>query len=490
MNLPSKLLSSRSRQRQTGGATLAVIGFITVISMIFGAVLARSMSTYRQVSHIASWQEALLGAEAGSDMAMAELRKTLFDPATAFTGWSTTNADGTALSNSGKRLLNGQLLHGGEGNTHLGMAVTIDEPPELRDGSDRQWYRIRATGTTFLPGAKWITADKRDHSLRRFSFVTDRKTRQAVTRPQSSRLVELIVKPTSFENAITSDNPIKLNNYKIVVDSYDSRYASKSTAGLYDPAKRLQNGDIATNSRLIDAGDAHIYGDAFTNAGEIEDGANITGEQRNDFYQELIPIKKPNWPGPAGQFPIEATPTAINTTSVITGGTKANPKRYKLSSLTLTGTEKLTFAPHPNLVESYTEIWLTGDLKTSGSGSIIIAPGANVKIFIEGNIDVKGNGTFNANSQPGRLQILGVDPPAGATRQMNFGGNGILVAAVYAPDHQVIFGATGSSGTFWGSLTGRDISMGGTTYIHYDEALADTGHITDFRIKSWFEDIK
>jgi hypothetical protein len=73
---------------------------------------------------------------------------------------------------------------------------------------------------------------------------------------------------------------------------------------------------------------------------------------------------------------------------------------------------------------------------------------------------------------------------------MSFSGHGVIVAAIYAPQHNVVFGATGSAGTMWGSLTGRSITMGGTTYIHYDEALADTGHITDFRIKSWFEDVR
>ena len=457
--------------------------------MIFGAVLARSMSTYRQVSHIASWQEALLAAEAGSDTAMAELRKTLFDPA-AFSGWSTTSGGGAALPNAGSTLSNAQLLHDGEGNTQLNMTVTIDAPPELKDGGGRQWYRIRSTGTTFLPGATWMTADKKDHALRRFSFLFDRKTKQPVTRPQSSRLIELIVKPTSFENAITSDKPMYLNNYKIVVDSYDSRDSTKSTSGLYDGAKRRMNGDIATNSRLIDAGDAHVYGDAFTNAGVIEDGANISGEQRDDFYQELIPISKPDWPGGSGESPIEALPTIVSSSKTLAGGTKANPKRYKLSALTLSGSETLTIAPSAAGVESYTEIWLTGDLKTTGSGTIAIQPNANLKIFLEGSIDVKGNGTFNANSQPVRLQILGVKPAVGQTRRVDLNGNGVLVAAIYAPGHSMSLGGGGSSGLYWGSLTGNDISMGGNSQIHYDEALADTGHVTDFRIKSWFEDNK
>jgi hypothetical protein len=447
-------------------------------------VLTRSINTYRQVDHIASWQEALLAAETGSDTAMAELRKTLVSPATAFSNWTKTAADGTPLPNAGMSFTCPQLVHRGEGNTRLDMTVSLDTPPELRDGSDRQWYRIRSTGTTYLSGPARITSDKRDHLLRRLSFLWDAATNQAVARPQSSRVVELLVKPSSIERPITSDLPMNLNNYKIEVDSYDSRYATKSTNGLYDPAKRLKNGDIATNSQLIDAGDAHIYGDAYTNAGVIENGANITGEQRNDFYEELIPVPKPTW------TVIQPGPTTIIGSATMTGGTKDNPKRYKLNSMSITGTEAVTFAPSAPGVESYVEVWITGDLKTAGSGSIVVRPNTNVKIFLEGDIDIKGNGTFNANSQPGRLQILGVQPPGSSPRAINFGGNGIIVAAIYAPQHDVTFGATGQAGTMWGSLTGKTITMGGTTYIHYDEALADTGHIIDFKIKSWFEDAR
>jgi len=486
------LLLSR---HESGGATIAVLGFVVVISLLFGVVLTRSVDIYRQVSHVASWQEALLAAEAGSDTAMAELRKTLFDPATAFAGWTTTALDGTVLPHQGKRFAGPTLIHGGEGNTELDLAVSIDTPPQLIDGSDRQWYRVRSTGTTYLSGGRYVTyvtADKRDHLLRRLSFRWDRKTDTAVTRPQSSRMVEILVKPTSFENAITSDLPIDLNNQKIIVDSYDSRYATKSTmtanGGVYpdtEPLKQQKNGDIATNSKLIDAGDATIKGDAFTNAGVIQSGANITGEQRNDFYQELIPIKKPSdWPL------IQPTPPSIGGSTTFVGGTKAAPMRYKLASMNIEGTSVMTFKPSATGVESYIEVWVTGDLKTAGNGTIVVQPNANVKIFLEGHIDVKGNGTFNANSQPGRLQILGVQPPPGSPRNMSFSGNGVIVAAIYAPQHNVVFGATGSAGTMWGSLTGRSITMGGTTYIHYDEALADTGHITDFRIKSWFEDVR
>jgi len=239
---------------------------------------------------------------------------------------------------------------------------------------------------------------------------------------------------------------------------------------------------VATNSQLIDAGNAVIAGDALTNAGQILNGANITGEQRDDFYMELTPIPKPTW--------TTYTTVTGSGSMTLTGGPKGSPARYKMNNMSITGTEVLTFAPHSLAGESYVEVWVTGDFKAAGSGTIVVQPRTNVQIFLEGNVDVKGNGSFNANSQPGRLQILCVQPPANQSRTMNFSGNGIMVAAIYGPQYDVTFGATGSEGTMWGALTGKSVTMGGTTYIHYDEALADTGYITDYKVKGWFEDSK
>jgi hypothetical protein len=463
-----------------GNSTIAVLGFIAVTSVLFGAVLTRSMDTYRQVSHVATWQESIHAAESGAEVGMTELRKTIVDPTKAFSGWSTTEPDGQPLPHNGRRFVCPRIVHGGEGNRDLDATVTVDAPPELIDGSERQWYRVRSVGTTYLPGIARLTSDKRDHKLRQLSFRQNPKTKEAVNRPQASRVVELIAKPTSFESAIVSDEPLMINNYKIVVDSYDSRYSELSTNGLYDPAKAVANGDVATNSQLIEAGNAIIRGDAYTNNGEILNGDRITGEQRDDFYLELTPILKPTW--------TSYTTVTGSGSKTLVGGAKASPARYQMNNMSITGTEVLTFAPHSATGESYVEVWVKGDFKAAGSGTIVVQPRTNVQIFLEGNVDVKGNGSFNANSQPARLQILCVQPPPGETRNMSFSGNGIMVAAIYGPQHDVIFGATGSAGTMWGAITGKSISMGGTTYIHYDEALADTGYITDYKVRGWFED--
>ena len=163
----------------------------------------------------------------------------------------------------------------------------------------------------------------------------------------------------------------------------------------------------------------------------------------------------------------------------------------------------LTFKPNPAEAlagrESYVEVWVPGDMKTAGTGGIVLLkdltvatrPGVYVKIFVEGSIYIGGNGNWNANSQPERLQVMGVKYlGTGTIPSVTIAGNGIIVAAIYTPDHNVEFKATGSGGQMWGSIFGKSIVMGGATQIHYDRALADIGYITDWRIKNWFEDAR
>ena len=498
-----------SFRRQHGTALVAVLGMIALVSIAFSAILGRAMSTYRQTSHIASWQEALLASEAGSETALAELRRTIISE-TAFAQWTKVKADGTdgelVGANPGSRIIEPpnfpagglrfkppQLVHNGEMNTKMDTVVTLDAPPELFDAENkRQWFRVRAVGTTYLPGSISVTGDKLDHDLRRLAFHRNPKTNLLVDRPQSSRALELVAKPVGMEKPVVSDRPLMINNHKIVTDSYDSRYPSRSTNGLYDPAKAGKNGDVATNSQLIDAGNASINGDAYTNSGVVENGSGVTGKIYDDFYIDLPKIPKPTW-GTGTYAVLNGSATA---TPIVGGSTdQYNPTRYKLGGaggLSVTGGAMTFVAPAtaPANVEHYIDLWVPGDFKTAGTGSIVIGKNMNVRFYVEGDIDIKGNGTFNQNSQPARLQILCVSPVPYTPRNIYVSGNGIIVAAIYGPDHDVVFGATGSAGTMWGAIVGRSISMGGTTYIHYDEALAEKGKILDYRITNWFEDSK
>lgn len=467
--------------KQDGSALIIVVVGVTVLSIIIGSVLFSVSASYRTIAHAANWQESLLTAETGADFAMAALRKTLSDPNVAWSGWQTVDNNGQPLPDGGRTYqLPAISTNSASGN---GAFVQVDAPPTLRDAAGQQWYRIRSSGIAVLGGGgSGVDADKSDTMLRKLSFRWDRKTGQSVATPQVSRVIEVIARPSSFENAIVAEGRIAMNSWRIEVDSYDSTDPAKSTNSAYDPAKRQQNGDVATDGQIIDAGNAYIYGDVLTNAGVVTGAANVTGEQRTDFYQDLMPVKTPTWSS------MNTNPSYVQTTTTLTGGTKDNPSRYKLAWVTLTGGKVLTFAPSATGVESYTEVWVTGAINLSGTGQITVKPNAHVKIYVEGDVTITGNGMVNETQKPANLELLGVTPADGVSRSFTLSGNGSFTGAVYAPDHVVTLSGGGSNGNYFGSIVAKTVTMSGNTSVHYDESLATGDYITDYKIASWFED--
>ena len=331
--------------------------------------------------------------------------------------------------------------------------------------------------------------NKQDTRLRRLSLRWERFTNgvltaHALAAPQVCRRAEAIVSPvSSFSTAIMSVGTVDLNNQNIVVDSYDSHDPNKSTNGLYDASKRQQNGDIATDGNIIDAGNAHIYGDVATNSGIVTGAANITGEERTDFYQEPIPVGAPAW------SIVNPSVTNVTNSSTITASTTSGSvnSRYQLSSISLNGNEVLTIAGAANGSPTYVEIYVTGDVSLTGNSQIIVQPGVSAKIYFSGNVDISGNGILNSNNQPLDLQLYGIDPGS-AGKHVSLGGNGQITAAVYAPGHTVTVNGGGTSGHVFGSVVGKTVTMTGVTNLHYDEALSGGGLINNYRIVSWFED--
>jgi hypothetical protein len=474
-----------TRHRE-GSILVWTVMTIAVLSLLAAEVIRLVSLKYQGALQTATWQEALLAAESGIDLGIVELRKSLFPaPNHAWDGWNNTPGDGvvsyglTTVPNSG--------LAG----TPMTIEVNVDAPAAFVDPHNGwQYYRIRTVGTMPITGGARVTDNKQDNRLRKLSLRFERFTNgiltaHSVSAPQVSRRIEAVVRPvSSFNQAILSVGTIDLTNQNIVVDSYDSSDPTKSTNGLYDVTKRQENGDIATDGDLIEAGNAHIYGDVATNSGTVSGAANVTGTERDDFYQEPIPVGAPSWAS------VNSSVTNVTSTTVITGASisGSSASRYQLSSINLSGSKTLTLAGNADGSPSYVEIYVTGDISFSGSAQLIVQPGVTAKIYFQGNVDVGGNGILNSNNQPSDLQLFGIQPLNDSARHVNLGGNGQIVASVYAPNHDVTINGGGSDGHVFGSVIGSTVTMTGVTNLHYDEKLSTLGMINSYKIVSWFED--
>jgi len=476
----------RQDSAKTGSVLVWTVLVIAMLSLIAVETLRLVTVKYQNALQASTWQEALLAAESGIDLAIVELRKSLYpQPNHAWDGWNNppgnevTGYELTTVPNAG---LNG---------TPMTIETNVDAPAQLIDPTNSwQYYRIRTVGTIPITGPARTSDNPQDTKLRRLSLRWERFTNGVLTphsldNPQVSRRVEAVVRPVSaFDQAIMSVGVVDLTNQNIVVDSYDSTDPTKSTNGLYDPAKRQQNGDIATDGQLIEAGNAQIYGDVATNAGTVSGAANITGIERTDFYQEPIPVGAPSW------STWNSSPSLVTgTTTINADATKGSAaSRYTLSSISLSGNKTLTVAGNPNGSQTYIEIYVTGDISVSGTGQIVVQPGVTATIYFAGNVDISGNGVLNINNQPSDLMLYGIQPPTDTSEHVSIGGNSQITASVYAPGHDVTVNGGGTNGHVYGSVVGKTVTMTGVSNLHYDERLGSTGVVNNYKIVSWFED--
>src|SRR5882724_483319 len=224
-----------------GNVLLCVLCTILVVSLIGANVLLNCITRYNVASsQVRSWKESLDAAETGGDIAYAELRKTISDPANAFSpsnGWTY----------SGGAYANSPVTYGQD---NLRTSSRVD--PFYYDGSGNAWYRIRTKGTAPVLGLKRVGMDDRmgpntrgDSLLRKIDFQYDHfvatygpngdgLNKALVTAsyaPSISRRIEQIVTPVTpfFDAAIKSATIFYGLGSAAYIDSYDSRN------GPYDP---------------------------------------------------------------------------------------------------------------------------------------------------------------------------------------------------------------------------------------------------------------
>ena len=466
---------------EAGGALIMVLIIICVLSVVASSLLLTTVSRYHTTYQSASWQESIVAAEAGVDLAMNELRKrVVYGPSAAFSNnWTIAAPSGRAYASYGHAFPAGTApyllaTHGGEGNTSTQARVYVDVPgaddsptdnfaasptdtsasfistidnPTLADpdGVDRSrwWYRIRALGIAGLSGPPRTNLEKLDNRLRRFSFFTDWRTNQPVASPQTARMVETIVKPlTNFRNALMADKQINLANQDVLVDSYDSskgEYSSTINHGTM--------GNIATNGQLINANHATVNGNAMTNNGTVNAGDNVTGQQSSSFYQELTPLTaamlNPAWSG------VTDGGTLTNNATYVASLDPANPTTVRLDGINLPDGGKVISINAPASITdptdptpSFIKIYVQGDIATTGSSYINVAAGVNTIIFVTGNVNLQGDGILNNSYLPSRLVLNGIQPTANADgtfppRNITIGTGQDFQGIVYAPNHDL-----------------------------------------------------
>src|SRR5438132_4061074 len=182
------------RSSEKGSVLVWTVLVIGILSLIAVETLRLVTVKYQNALQTSTWQETLLAAESGIDLAIVELRKSLYpQPNHAWNGWNNQPGNGvtgyalTTVPNAG---LNG---------TPMTIETNVDAPAELIDPANSwQYYRIRTIGTIPLTGPARASDNPQDTKLRRLSLRWERFTNgiltpHLLTAPQVSRRLETIV---------------------------------------------------------------------------------------------------------------------------------------------------------------------------------------------------------------------------------------------------------------------------------------------------------
>ncbi len=492
---------------QEGSVLMTVILTVSILTMICATSLYIAGQNSNSAAQAGSWQEALGGAESAVDQAIAALNTNTWPNWVTINGSvpNTQPSPGAAPSASvpptstqynylassitpqaSAYHVANSLTGTSEGNPTVSAWATMDTGSLPVDGNGNQWYRIRATGTASTSGPVRVSNQSLDNDLRKISLRFDRRSNNALSTPQATRSIEVVVQALAqsiWVRGITLKGAITMSGNG-TIDSYNSNDPFKSTNGLYDPTKRQSHGDVGTlasgNSNL---GNDYVWGNLGYSGPAVKNTTHVQGTVSTPFNASAPATSDPNWN--SGSWNSSVT-TVNNSTTLTADGTKDAPARYKVSQINLSGNNVLTIVGGGGATGGYIEIWVTGKMTTSGNAYIIQDSSVHATYYIDSDISVSGNGYDNNSNLAANVVLNGV----GTNHSATISGNGTWIGVVNAPGFDVTLSGNGS---YDGALIGNTLTISGNGSFHFDEALK--GNTTDpsignYAFASWFEDTR
>lgn len=234
--------------------------------------------------------------------------------------------------------------------------------------------------------------------------------------------------------AIAAGGSISITG-NLTIDSYDS------TEGSYDLATAGENGDIAASGDVSLSGSAEINGDVR--------GETVTMTEGAEIGETLVSRRDVDYP--SVDISAAEAENDNDTLPLITQGNKL------VSPLDAEGNFRLTAGVAYDIPPG---VYLFNDLTLDGQSSLNIS--GPTDIYLTGDLDTSGGDVINSTEDPNNLRILMT------------GGTAVLSASVdwygllYAPDSEIIINGTAD---IYGAIIGENVTASGSGDIHFDEGL-------------------
>jgi len=252
-------------------------------------------------------------------------------------------------------------------------------------------------------------------------------------------------KPRQFKWAAFGDTAAKVTGGAFI-DSYNSDSGTYISQAIYGPDAcgnmyaGPAGGNVGGNNIIDVSGNGCLHGDVSTPDTVVEGTTTIYGTVSSSGLTTSLP-------------PITTAEmnNAKATSNAPAGLILTGSASYDSTTKALSGTGGTV------TLSSGTYYFSSISMKSD----IIIAPGAKVIIYTDGNIDARGS-VVNSSLKPENFQIYST----GSTVSLNSGTT--VYACLYAPNASVTI--NGGSEAF-GSFIGMDVKANGGARIHFDRSL-------------------
>jgi hypothetical protein len=152
--------------------------------------------------------------------------------------------------------------------------------------------------------------------------------------------------------------------------------------------------------------------------------------------------------------------------------------QYQVTDLSMNGSDTLL------VLGTNVTLYITRDFQMTGNSQVIIAPGASLKVFVGGDVNLAGNGIFNYTLDASHFSLYGLP----TNHNIAISGNAAFTGVVYAPQADLVM--NGSGNTIYdvvGAIVANTATLHGHFQFHYDEALGRAKIQSKYNVASWHE---
>ena len=227
------------------------------------------------------------------------------------------------------------------------------------------------------------------------------------------------------------------------VDAYNSDSGDYATTRLVDDGDIGANGSIILGKFITIGGDVNtaLGGSLFVDVGTVINGDTSTTQ--DSVILDMIPQSEYDWAKSVSNAPAGLSGTNYTYDPV---------------------TQALTTDSIGGSVEFQSGVYYFSSIDLTMLSSITLAPGAEVTIYVDSNINFGQGSTINDGGVPSDLEIFS------QYGSLQFDQNNTFYGTFYGPNADIQYDQTTQ---VYGSIIGNSLTLDRNACFHYDQALYD-----------------